>query len=450
MAKLLPSYDRYRSDFQELQASPTANGASWLRDLRESGFEAFDRLKFPTATRGNERWKYTNVGPLARATFGYEAASDTDDVSESELRRIAPWDDSWTRLVFVDGVFAPRLSWAPGDAGTLRVSSLADMVSGDGALPREHLGMYASVQDDGFTAINTAFTHDGAVVSVPDESSPGAPVHLLFVSTGRRDAAVSYPRTLVVAGRNSRLTLLESYVGLSNGRYFTDAVAEIVVKEGSEIEHYRYLMESPSAFHIGTTRVTLERDSAFKSTSLARGGRLARNDLGVRLDAPGSSCALKGLYFTSGSQHIDNHIDIDHAAPHASSDQYFKGILAGKSRAIFSGRVLVRQDAQKTYARQGDKNLLLSEGARVNTKPSLEIFADDVECYHGATAGALAPDLLFYMRSRGLDDETARRLLIAGFADEIIDTIRVEPLKDHMRRLFSSDASGLGPLMKAS
>ncbi len=232
MAKLLPSYDRYRSDFQELQASLPANGASWLPDLREEGFEAFDRLKFPTATRGNERWKYTNVGPLARTTFGYRSGSDTGDVSESSLRRVAAWDESWTRLVFVDGVFSPRLSSTPDGPRSPRVASLAETASSDGALPQEHLGRYASVEDDGFTAINTAFTHDGAVVNVPDESSTGAPVHLLFASTGRQESAVSHPRTLIVVGRNSRLTLLESYVGLSNARYFTNAVSEIVAREG--------------------------------------------------------------------------------------------------------------------------------------------------------------------------------------------------------------------------
>jgi Fe-S cluster assembly protein SufD len=199
-------------------------------------------------------------------------------------------------------------------------------------------------------------------------------------------------------------------------------------------------MESPSAFHIGATRVTLERDSSYNFTSMARGARIARNDLSVLLDAPGSSCNLKGLYFTSGSQHIDNHIDIDHAKPHSSSDQYFKGILADRSRAVFSGRVLVRKDAQKTYARQSDKNLLLSEGARINTKPSLEIYADDVQCFHGATAGSVPQDALFYMRSRGLDDETARALLVYGFASEIIDRVRLEPLRRHLERMFSAGA----------
>jgi Fe-S cluster assembly protein SufD len=450
MAKALTSYDTYRSDFRAAQTAPRSNGPAWLRDLRKQGFEAFDKLRFPTATRGNERWKYTNIAPLGRSAFDYRSDVDAGEVSEASLRAVAPWDESWTRLVFVDGIFAPRLSSGMDDGGGIQVTSLARTAAADGLMPREHLGRYARVEEDGFTAINTAFTHDGAIVSVPDDGSPGAPVHLLFASTGREDSTVSYPRTLIMAGVHSSLTVLESYVGLSDGRYFTNAVTEIVAEEGAKIEHYRYLTESPSAYHIGTTRVRVGRDAAFNSTGLARGAKIARNDLGVRLSAPGSSCVVKGLYFTSGSQHIDNHVDIDHAAPHASSDQLFKGILDGQSRAVFSGRVLVRQDAQKSYARQSDKNLLLSKGARVNTKPSLEIFADDVQCFHGATAGAVSADALFYLRSRGLSEESARRLLIAGFADEIIDEIGLRALREHMNKLFDENEAGVGALAVAS
>ena len=450
MRKPAASYDQYERDQATFQNGLPPDEPAWLRDLRGRGREAFSTLGFPTGTRGNERWKYTNVGPIARAVFEYASDANGSDVSESLIRDIAPWHEDWTRLVFIDGTFSAALSSQQTGGKEIHVTNLADAASGNGVALEEHLGRYADVAEDGFTALNTAFMQDGAFVNVPDDCSPEAPLHLLFVSTGREKPAVSHPRSLIVLGRNSRLTVLESYVGLPGARYFTNAVAEIVCKEGSEIEHHRYLMESSLAFHIGVTRVTLERDSSYLSTSMARGARIARNDLSVLLDAPGSSCNLKGLYFTSGSQHIDNHIDIDHAKPHSSSDQFFKGILAGNSRAVFSGRVLVRKDAQKTYARQSDKNLLLSEGARINTKPSLEIFADDVQCFHGATAGAVAEEALFYMKSRGLDEETARRLLIAGFAGEIIDTIRLEPLREHMERMFSEDASLFGSLAAAS
>jgi Fe-S cluster assembly protein SufD len=444
------SYDRYERDQATFERRLSPNEPAWLRDLRRRGLEAFSALGFPTGTRGNERWKYTNVGPLARTTFGYASALNSSGVNESIIRDIAPWHEDWSRLVFIDGAFSPALSSHQTGGKSIHVANLPDAASRNGVAPEEHLGQYADVGEDGFTALNTAFMQDGAFVNVPDETSSGAPLHLLFVSTGRDAPTVSHPRSLIVVGRNSRLTILESYVGLPGASYFTNAVAEIVGKEGSEIEHLRYMMESPSAFHIGATRVTLERDSSYVSTSMAKGARIARNDLSVLLDAPGSSCDLKGLYFTSGSQHIDNHIDIDHAKPNSSSNQLFKGILAGRSRAVFSGRVLVRKDAQKTFARQSDKNLLLSQRARINTKPSLEIFADDVQCFHGATAGAVAEEALFYMRSRGLDEDTARRLLIAGFAGEIIDSIRLGPLREHMERMFSGDAFEIGALAAAS
>ena len=437
MTQALTSYDRYRADFRAFEDSLPGNGPAWLDELRKQGITSFDRLGFPTATRGNERWKYSNVTPIAKATFEYPFEVGTNGVSATDIKDLAPWNEDWARLVFVDGFFSSDLSTGQQGLNGLRTANLADTISADGGLVAQHLGHYALPEDDGFTAVNTAFLKDGAFVHVPDGTSPGPPLHLVFVTTDDPQPKVSYPRTLIVVGRGSRLTVVESYVSLGETPYFTDAVAEIVAEEGAEIEHYRYLMESPSAFHIGTTRVHLGRDSTFSSTSFARGARIARNDLNVLLDASGISCFLNGLYYTSGTQHIDNHINIDHAQPHATSDQFFKGILADKSRAVFSGRVLVRKDAQKTYARQADKNLILSEGARLNTKPSLEILADDVQCFHGATAGTVAQDPLFYMRSRGLDEETARKMLIYGFATEIIERVRLAPLRDHLDRLFS-------------
>ena len=422
------------------EASPRVNGPAWLGKLRATGLSAFKQAGFPTATRGNEQWKYTNVGPIERATFDLPSAQAAEAVSLASVKSVSPWDDGWSRLVFVDGFYSAALSATQAD-GVAQVTSLAEVLSVDEVQVEHHFGKYVRVDEDGFTAVNTAFARDGAVVQIPDDSAATAPVHLVFLSTAGPTATVSHPRVLVLVGRNSRLTLVESYVSLSDGPSFTNAVAEIVGAEGSEIEHYRYLAESDAAFHIGRTSVALQRDASFLSTSLSKGARIARNGLSVLLDGPGSSCVLKGLYSTSGTQHIDNHIDVDHKTPHGSSEQLFKGILDGSSRAVFSGRVLVRKDAQKTYATQSDKNLLLSEGARINTKPSLEIYADDVQCAHGATAGAIADEALFYMASRGLDEDTARRLLVAGFAIEIIDGVRLAPLRQQMQNQLSLETT---------
>ena len=440
MTQALAGYETYEADFLRLARRDGEPG--WLRELRHTAWERFGEVGFPTETRGNERWKYTNVGPIARSEFAYPVeAGAAGGVALEQVKALAPWDDGWTTLVFVDGVYAPALSRNVG--GAVRVGSIAGAVAADGAVLSERIGRYASIED-GFTAVNTALMRDGAVLEAPEDTETDAPVHLVFMSSGASPDRVSYPRALVLAGRDSRLTLVESYVGPAGGRYFTNTVVEIAVSEGASVEHYRYMVESPKAFHIGTTRVRLDADASFASTSFATGARIARNDLNVHMDAPGASCVLKGLYLTSGSQHLDNHIDIDHAKPHCSSDQYFKGILSGRSRAVFSGRVLVRKDAQKTTAHQSDKNLILSEGARINTKPSLEIYADDIQATHGATAGAVAEDALFYMRSRGLDEDTARRLLVSGFAAEIIDTIRLDALRERAGLIVSGDSAAIG------
>ncbi len=245
-----------------------------------------------------------------------------------------------------------------------------------------------------------------------------------------------------MAGANSELTVIESYVSLTSARYFTDAVTEIVVGDGARVEHYKLLLESEEAFHVASSRVYQGHDSTFSSTLFARGAAIARNDIQVLLDAPGSSCFLNGLYVTTGSQHIDSYINIDHAKPHTTSRLYYRGILDGKSRAVFGGTVFVRPGADKADSHQEDKNLILSEDAEVASKPSLEIYADDVKCGHGATAGMIAEDAIFYMRSRGLDLETATAFLIRGFARGILDSIRVDRLRLFSERLTARALRG--------
>jgi Fe-S cluster assembly protein SufD len=427
----------YPDQFQALRRNGGADVPPWLRELGDQAWSRFTQLGFPTARRGNEKWKYTNVAPIARAAFSYSGDLDPDGaITAAGLRRIAPWNDKWTNLVFVDGKFSKTVSTAPETAGSVRVTSLANVVRNDGRTVEHHLAKQATFEEDGFTALNTAFLSDGAFVEVSGGQETGATVHLVFVTTERAQPRVTYPRTLVVAGPNAALTLVETYVGRSDAQYFTNAVTEIVTEEGANVEHYRLLLESPGAFHVGTSRVSLGRDSTFSSASFAMGTALAKNDFQVLLDAPGSSCSLNGLYLTSTGQHIDNLINIDHAKPHTTSRLLYKGILDGKSKAVFGGQVLVRKDAQKTDAQQTDKNLLLSEQAEVNSKPSLLIYADDVQCSHGATAGHMDETTLFYLRSRGLDVETASRMLVHAFASEIIDAVKLKPLRDYLDGLF--------------
>ena len=400
------SNHRYHEDHLALAAA--SSGPAWLADLRAAGWQRFSELGFPTARRGNERWKYTAVAPISRVGFAYPLLT-TENTENTEV-----------------------------DLGFSVLS--ASSVIGDEDAVRQHLGSLAPMQDDGFTALNTAFLNDVAVVRVPDGADEPLAVHVNHGGLPDLDSDQRYarhPRTLILAGRNANITVVETYAGPRGSRYFTNAVTEIVVGEGAHVDHYRLLDESPDAFHVGTTRVSQQRDSSFSSASLALGTTLARNDFAVTLDGPGAYCSLNGLYYTSQGQHIDNLISIDHAQPHCTSRLNYKGILDGNSRAVFGGEVMVRRNAQKSDAQQTDKNLLLSEEAEVDSKPSLMIYADDVQCSHGATAGQIDAQTLFYLRSRGLDLETASRMLVLAFASEIIDTVKPDTLRTHLESLFN-------------
>ena len=433
MTQAVTPYDSYLSDFRAFEEALPPGEPAWLRDLRERAFSRFSELGFPTARRGNEPWKYTNVAPIAETKFAY-ATAPAPAVEPDDVHPAIVWDEDWHTAVFVNGRYSPALS-APALASGARVTSLAEAVRAEGALVQRHLARYAEFQDNGFTALNTAFVSDGAFVHLPEGADLATPVHLVFVSTADAAPSVSHPRTLVVAGANSRATIIESYVGLGGGRYLTNAVTEIALDDGAQVDHYKLMLESEDAFHVGCTRVEQARDSTYFSLSYAKGALIGRNDLRVLLDGPGGSSRLNGLYVTAGSQHLDNYINIDHAKPHCTSRLYYKGILDGESRAVFGGTVFVRPGAVKTDAYQEDKNLILSEKAEVDSKPSLEIYADDVKCGHGATAGTVTEDAIFYMRSRGLDLEKASTLLIKGFASEITDTVRVPSLRAYLEML---------------
>ena len=403
------SNHRYHEDHLALAAA--SPGPAWLADLRTAGWERFSQLGFPTARRGNERWKYTAVAPISRVGFAY------------------PQSGAY--------LAAPE---AP-DFGFSALSPVSDFDGGPDGAVRRHLGSLAPMNDDGFTALNTAFLRDVAVVRVPDGSNEPVAVcvnHAGLPPNGGEQQYARHPRTLVIAGRNANLTVVETYAGPRDQRYFTNAVTEIVVAEGANVDHYRLLDESPAAFHVGTTRVRQERDSSFSSASFALGTALARNDFAVSLEGPGAFCSLNGLYYTGQGQHIDNLISIDHAEPRCTSRLNYKGILDGDSRAVFGGEVMVRRNAQKSDAQQTDKNLLLSVDAEVDSKPSLMIYADDVQCSHGATAGQIDAQTLFYLRSRGLDLETASRMLVLAFASEIIDTVKPGTLRSHLESRFNN------------
>ncbi len=431
-------YAHYLADFQSLTQGPGSGAPAWLKDIRDNAWSRFAATGFPTARRGNERWKYTNVGPIAKIDFDLPLSPAAANGSKDLALSYPVEGPAVHDLVYIDGRYSSELSSpASGSSGVTAASLAATTIDNSFDLESQ-VGHYAPVDDDGFAALNTAFLHDGAIINVADGHAEKVTIRLSYITTDGAGPRVTHPRTLVVAGRNTDVTVVESYAGPKDNVYFTNAVTEISVGDGARVDHYRLLLEGEKAFHVGTSRVKQEKDSSFSSASFTLGTALARHDLEVLLDAPGAYCSLNGLYLTADNQHIDNLISIDHAQPHCTSRLKYKGILDGKSRAVFGGTVMVRPHAQKSDAEQTDKNLLLSQSAEVDSKPSLLIYADDVKCSHGATAGHIDADTLFYLRSRGLDLDTASRMLVHAFASEIIETIKPAPLREYLDTIFTA------------
>ena len=428
--------DQYLSQFAELERG-NSNGSPEIQALRRQAIDRFRDVGLPTARRGNEAWKYTNVGPLARLPLRRDGASSRQALATSTLRRLAPWDREWLTLVFVNGTFAPGASSPLPSANGARIANLGEILASDASQVEPYLDRYYRAPLDGFAALNTAFLQDGALLHIGRDCHLEQTIHLLYVTMGKA-ATASHPRTLIVADANSRLRVLESHVTMGSAPHFTNAVTEISVGRGAVVQHYRALLQHPNAYHVGRTLVRQEADSRFVSTAMAQGSAMARQDLEVTLAEPGASCELLGLYLAADGQHIDNQTMIDHAAPHTTSREYYKGILSGSSRGVFNGAVIVRKDAQHTSAEQGNRNLLLSRQAEIDTKPSLAILADDVRCSHGATVGHLDDQALFYLMSRGMDETAARSLLVAAFAGEIVDAIDLEPLRRRFHRLVAN------------
>jgi len=411
-----------------------------LRLLRDAAFARFAKLGLPTTQ--DEDWKYTSLAPLAHMRF--EPAPD------ATVRDIDRWTlgDGAIRLVFVNGRYRPELSSrAPGGAFA---GSLAFALAERPELVERELGRHADHHGHALTALNTAFIEDGAFVHLPAGASLEAPIHLLYLSTAPDKPGLSQPRNLIVAGANSQATVIETYAGLGDDVYLTNAVTEVVLGENARLDHYKLQEESARSFHIAATQVHHGRDSRFTSHSVALGAALARNELRALLAAEGSECTLNGLYMATGKQHLDNRTLVDHKSPRCTSRELYKGVLDGHSRGVFSGRVLVRQDAQKTDASQTNKNLLLSDDAVVDTKPQLEIFADDVKCAHGAAVGQLDENALFYLRTRGIGQEAARSLLTYAFASEMVNLVPLGPLRARVRDLVTAKLPAFEGLKEAA
>jgi len=400
------------------------NGASqapaWLNDIRSSAIARFESLGFPNMKQ--EAWRFTSVAPIAEGAF--ELAQAPTRVPTLEQIRPFLLFEAGYRLVFVDGFYQRSLSTPFLDD----VQSLAHVTTHRPDLVRQHLGRYAATLDQPFSALNTAFVNDGAFVHVPAKATIAEPIQLLFLAGGDKQV-VAHPRNLIVLEREARASIVETYASLKQGPYWTNSVTEVVAAEGARVDHHRVQRESTKAYHVATTQTHQDRDSIVNVHTVAFGAALARHDIGAVMAGPGGTLILNGLYLLDGAQHADHHTTIDHAADHCGSHEYFNGVLDGKSRGVFTGRIIVRPGAQKTDSKQTNNNLLLSTDAHADSQPQLEIYADDVKCTHGSTVGPLDPRALFYLESRGIGEREARRVLTYGFAAEILGRMEVAPLR---------------------
>jgi Fe-S cluster assembly protein SufD len=441
MAPTAASPSPWLSSFAERGRELASREPDWVRSLRRSGQERFEQLGWPTTRQ--EAWRVTNVAPLVRTEFAPPEAG-REPSEDLPLVGAAGVDLGGPRLVFVDGRYASSLSSTGAGTDGVWASSLARALTAVPGRLRPLLDRRDPAQGQAFAALNAAYHEDGAVVLADDGADAGAPIHLVFVSTGGERPTASHPRTVIAAGRGSRLSVVETYVGPDDGVYWTNAVTDVFADDDARVDHYRVQLEGSRAFHVSNLHSHQSRESRCRLHQIDVGGRLVRHDVASVLDGEETECRLQGLYVINGEQHVDNHTVLDHARPHGSSRELYKGILAGDARAVFHGRILVRQDAQQTDARQSNQNLLLSESAMAHSRPQLEIYADDVKCTHGATVGRLDEDAVFYLRSRGIGDVEARNLMLHAFASEVLEQVGSDPLRAELERAIAARLPRVG------
>jgi Fe-S cluster assembly protein SufD len=435
MIEVMEEKEVYLSGFSQFEREQGGSAPAWLHALRSSAIDRFAERGFPGPR--DEEWRFTPLAPLLQVPFQLALARPLA-AAAAVLERCGFDTGEGHRLVFLNGQFSPELSRLRDLPRSVFAGNLTAALQQHPEPVKTYLAKQARFDDLPFAALNTAFLRDGAVVIVPKDAVVAEPIHLVFVAVGDGEPAVSYPRSLILAGVNSQATLVQSYVGAADTVYLTNAVTEIVADEGALVDHYKLQRESRKAFHLEATQLRLGRSSKVASSSITLGGGWVRNEVGAVLAGEGGECTLNGLYFGGDNQLIDNHTVIDHAMPHCASHELYKGILDGKARGVFNGKIFVRQDAQKTDAKQTNKTLLLSDDATINTKPQLEIYADDVKCTHGATVGQLSAEAIFYLRARGIGLAEARGLLTYAFANDVIGKIQVEPLRRQLEHSLLS------------
>ena len=428
--------DNYLHEFSAFEKAAGSTQPPWLRELRANAFARFCEVGFPTLR--TEDWRFTNISAISRAKFSL-AADRSSQLTADQLQTFQ-MPEAVCRLVFVNGHFAPKLSSVASIPG-LEVSSLAAQLKTNPAALEPHLGRYLNTERDAFAALNTAFLADGAFIHVRKGVAIEQPIYLLFVSAGNQAEEMNHPRNLIVAEPGSQVAVIEDYVSLDSARGLCNSATELFAGENSNVSHYYIEREHAHAFNISTLRTQQARHANVASHSVLIGGALVRNNVHPVMAGEGADCLINGLFIGRGHQHLDNYMLVEHASAHCSSRQFYNGILDDHAHGVFHGRIIVHKDAQKTDAKQTNRNLLLSDNAQIDTKPQLEIFADDVKCTHGATIGQIEENALFYLRSRGIDESSARQMLLLAFASECLDRMKEDAARTFIAKLIHDHVS---------
>jgi len=425
---------QYISKFDQFEKSLNGQKEQSVHQLRKKAFNTLVETGFPTSR--DEEWRFTNINPILENNYEQILADDKVPISKEEVEPFLYKEWSGPQLVFIDGIFSDLYSTTGKRQNGITVTHLASAMSSDQDELISTFGHYETFKENAFSALNTAFLNDGAVVKIEENAIIIEPVHLVYISSNRKKAQVSHPRNLIILGENSQATIVESFNSLDNHKYFNNVVTEISIEANAKLNHIRIQNESQNAFHIGNVFVEQKQDSNYLSTSIVFGGLIARNNIYANLNGEGIESTLNGLYMGHGDQLIDNHTFLDHVKPHCNSNEIYQGILTGSANGVFSGKIMVHPDAQKTDAKQSNNCLLLSEEADINSKPQLEIYADDVRCTHGATVGQLNEEAIFYLRSRGISNQQAKNILTYAFAEQVIEGVNIRSVRDQVDKLL--------------
>jgi Fe-S cluster assembly protein SufD len=433
MHKTVDIKDWYISNFGEFEKGLNGGKESTIHQKRKDALANLSRLEFPTIK--DEEWKYTSIAPLLK--YNFVPFYEKKIISKEFIKSLLFDEMEHSLIVFINGGYSAENSIILNLPDGVAVGSIADEIKKKNDVLLKHFGKYADYDNHIFTALSTAYTEDGAFIYVPEGKIVEEPIHIIFITDSGDEKILTQPRNLFVAERNSQVTIIEHYVGKENEIYFTNAVTEIIAEENAVVDHIKLQEESKKAFHIARMQVDQERSSNFSSHLISTGADLSRNDFNAKFNDEGGECTLNGLYMIDGTQLFDAHTLMDHAKPHCNSHEHYKGILDDKSRGVFNGKIIVRQDAQKTNAFQENNSILLSDEALVNTKPQLEIFADDVKCSHGATIGQMDDDAKFYLKSRGIGEEASKGILLHAFASDVITSIKIESVRNYIEKIIT-------------